>query len=184
MGEQYAGPGADVWGRLPAHVAELQDVSASIERVKAEGDPAALTAALENVGHIRDALKVIAEYARAVDDAIRARMVEVMGHGEVSMAPSGRFAYIDKVSDGRASVRPDAVDEHAGELPPDLRPREVLTVKRPGVTELQRAARHGDIPWELYRLLVDEPPRVLGVRWRTMWIGAERDRLSVYRAER
>lgn len=131
--------------------------------------PERMAGTLEALEDARRRVAVMDQVLRAWQDAVRARMVESMGEGESVTAPSGRTAYIGKVSGGRASVRPQAFQEVDPEsLPPRCRPRQQTKLVLPGVTELRKAAQDGELAWETFRLLVDEPRRVLGVRWATL----------------
>jgi hypothetical protein len=134
-----------------------------------DATPGRLAAELEALDEARKRAQVMDQALRAWQDAVRARMVASMGEGELVNAPSGRSAYIGKVSGGSATVRKAAFSDVDPEtLPPTCRPRQQTKLVLPGVTELRKAAHRGELSWETFRLLVDEPQRVLGVRWATL----------------
>ena len=129
-------------------------------------DPEALAALFEHWQEVKDAMESRAAMAHALRDRCAALMERTLGEGEAVVAPSGRIAYLDEVSDGKAGVRAEAIDEHAEHLPTHLRPRQVT--RYPTVTDLRKALRERAIDRATFAAIVDEPPRRMGLRWRTL----------------
>lgn len=111
------------------------------------------------------------DVARAVRLSARAALLDKLGPGEVEIMPSGRVVFSGRVADGKATVNTRALAEHADELPEHLQPRE--TVVWPSVSEIRDAATKRLIPRKLMRILIDEPPKVPGLRFRTIADGTE-----------
>lgn len=143
----------------------LPDLIARMEQAHA-GDGDALAALVEHWQREADAMAYRVEAAKTLRDRATALLEQSLTAGEAVVAPSGRVAFLGRVADGKASVRPEAYDEHAETLPPHLRPVQVTRYR--SVTDLRKAAKAGDITWETFRLLVDEPGKRDGLQWRTL----------------
>lgn len=105
--------------------------------------------------------------AKALRDLITARMEANMGDGEAIVCPStGRVAYIGQLSDGKATVVAEAVNEMGDHLHEPLRPR--TYTRYPTVTDLRNALRSGDITRQVFDELVSQPGTRVGLRWRTI----------------
>lgn len=137
-----------------------------MERSARGGNPEFLAAGVEHWQEEMDRATFAVERARTMRDRCAAWLEESLGEGEAVVAPSGRIAYLDEVSDGKASVRVEAIEEFAEHLPEHLRPRQVT--RYPTVTDLRKALRERVIDRETFAQLVDEPPRRMGLRWRTL----------------
>lgn len=135
--------------------------------------------ALTDASDLAEAHEELAEEERRARAALKrltdakaectARLENALGDGEAVRAPSGRVFYLGPRSGG-CTVRTQAVEELAGELPELLRPRDER--RYPGVTAIRDALRRGEITRETHDLLLDEQPPRMGLRWRSLDVEA------------
>lgn len=133
---------------------------------------------LTDAADLAEAHEEIAEEERRARAALKrltdaktectARLEDALGDGKAVVAPSGRLAYLGPRSGG-CTVRTQAVEELAGELPELLRPRDER--RYPGVTAIRDALRRGEITRETHDLLLDEQPPRTGLCWRKIDTG-------------
>lgn len=149
---------------------EIQDGSEAIRAVKTRDAIAAIdregiVSELEAIAHDRRTLARLADNAKALEAALRGALLSQLGDGEAELSPDGARVYFrGRVSAGRATVNEDALRDHAGELPPDLRPRMVEHL--PNVTALRQAVKERAIPRRMLDVLIIEPPLVPGLKVR------------------
>lgn len=151
----------------------IKDLLADLDEMR--GAPEALVASAEQWTEQAKRMAAFSEAAKVLANRAAALALAAMGDGEAVEAPSGRWAYVGRVRDGKASIRPEAFAEHANELPQGFHPRTEL--RYPTVTQLRGAVKRGELSRELYRELVDSPPLVPGLRWRTLADDPEGDEL-------
>ena len=118
--------------------------------------------------------ELIAEAQAKVTDLQReARLNEEMiaqhlSLGEIADRGDGVVYFLDdSLADGKACVRTDAIDEHAGMLRQfDLAPVERTTTHYPGVGDFRKARKALAEAGLDYRDFIDEPPSKVGLRKR------------------
>lgn len=142
----------------------IKDLLADLDELR--GNPEAIVASAEEWTQAAKRMAAFSEAAKVLANRAASLALATMAEGEAVEAPSGRWAYVGKVRDGRATIRPEAFIEHADQLPDGYAPRTEL--RYPTVTQLRGAVKRGILPRELYRELVDSPPLVPGLRWRTL----------------
>lgn len=136
-------------------------------QVKGLTDPAELSVLHEATTDLIVSMERRIVRAKALRDSIAARMEANMGDGEAVVCPStGRVAYMGPLSDGKATVVAEAVNEMGDHLPDTLRPR--TYTRYPTVTDLRGALKAGEITRQVFDELVDQPGTRVGLRWRTI----------------
>lgn len=146
------------------------DISAAMAMAVAQTDPQVLVCMAEEADAIDRRMR--AELARMAElrTTIRVSLEARLTVGELVQAPSGRIAHLaDDLADGSATVRIDALEEMAGELPERLRP--TTRAVYPGVGDIRKALADREITREQAAALIAEPGRRLGLRWRTLDTG-------------
>lgn len=146
---------------------DLDEIRRGEEQAAALTDPTELSVLHEATTALIESMERRIVRAKALRDQIAARMEANMGDGEAVVCPStGRVAYMGPLSDGKATVVAEAVNEMGDHLPEPLRPR--TYTRYPTVTDLRNALRSGDITRQVFDELVSQPGTRVGLRWRTI----------------
>ncbi len=136
--------------RRYADMADLEDAVALLEDLESEGRR----------------LKLRDENRKLARQTVESVLAGRLGEGEAIPAPSGRFAYLGEVADGKATVNQEAAQEYAYRLSEaGLAPR--IVTKYPTVTDIRDAVRKRRIPRDVARAVLIMPPKRAGIRWMT-----------------
>jgi hypothetical protein len=167
MSESSTMPVRDSAGDVNPHVLVELEQPAERQIVLASCTPDQLADLAERLRQLKSEREQLVKHVSETIGEVEHELFSRLAPGEVVMADStGRFAYSGLVSGGKASVRTEALDEHAHELPDDLRPQP--TTRYPGVSELRKAKRRLRQLGLSLATFIDEPPKVRGLRWRTL----------------
>lgn len=154
----------------------FDELSEATERaiILAALEPVELADLAEHLRIIRHERQAAVESAAESIREVEATLEQRLGMGEVVVSTmTGRIAYKDLVSNGKATINTDALDELRPQLPPGLRPEP--TTKYPSVSDLRKAKSTLRKLGIRLGAVLNEPPKVPGLRWRTLSDGSADD---------